>query len=350
MPKLPTGLKTFEPSDTVRRIAQNENIEATDALFHGTSGHHHTGKAGDAPQIRSEGIAGGAVTTDKIAAVAVTGDKVARYTLCRRHLKSGRISGNIAKYKQVTVTAGQLSGLPTVPYFQSGLNDNFWALYSAYNPFPQSMTVALGAEYADMEGVSFEKGWNSDPKGFYVEVSSDNVNWRRAYSYTRSGSEEFPRYHPFDQAMNGSYVRLTVTAPNDQTGNAIIAGFGVYSRASQESSPDFRLEKGLLQYHDGSGWKGVGIKSVQRGATSISYFYPNGNGTLIRDVAITAVNPQKTFVNITTSGLSHWSQGSPLMDGSVCARLVGNNVVRFNFMEGFFEAYAEISWEVIEFA
>ncbi|MGG4044387.1 discoidin domain-containing protein [Paenibacillus favisporus] len=347
MAKLPSGLQTYEPSDTVRRIAQNENIEATDALFHGTGGHRHTGKAGDAPLIGTEGIAGGAVTGDKIASTAVTGDKVARYTLCRRHLKSGRISRNAAKYKPVTVTAGQLSGLPTVPYFQSG--EHFWALYSAYNKFPQSMTVMLGDEHSDIEGVSFEKGWNADPVSFYIETSSDNTNWRKVYTYSRSVTDEFPRYHPFDQAAAGSYIRLTVTAP-DSSGNTIIAGFGVFSRACPESSPDFKVENGVLKFHDGSGWKGVGIKSVQRGTTNISFFYPNGNGSLVKEVTITAVNPQKSFVNITTTGLSHWSQTSPMMDGSVCATLVGNNKVKFNFMDGFYEAYAEISWEVIEFA
>lgn len=350
MPKLPSGLTTFEPTDTVRRTAQNDNIAATDALFHQTGGHRHTGRAGDAPQIGPEGIATGAVTGDKIAQASVSGDKVSLRTLCRRHLKSGRISGNIAKYKQVTVTAGQLSGLPTVPYYQAGLNDNFWALYSAYYSFPQSMTVALGTEYTDIEGVGFEKGWGSDPGGFHIDVSSNNVSWQRIYSYTRSGSEEFPRYHPFDRAVSGSYVRITVTAPDPSTGNAVIAGFGVFSRAAQESGPDLRLEKGLLQFYDGTGWKGVGIKSVQRGRTSISFFSPNGNSSLVKEVSISAVNPQKTFVQMTSTGLSHWSQSSPLMDGSVCAELVGNNKLKFHFMEGFFEAYAEISWEVIEYA
>ena len=46
MPKLPSGLTTFEATDTVSRLAQNENIEATDALFHPTAGHKHSAKAG----------------------------------------------------------------------------------------------------------------------------------------------------------------------------------------------------------------------------------------------------------------------------------------------------------------
>ncbi len=349
MPKLPSGLQTFEPSDTVRRIAQNENIERMDELFHSTNGHRHTGKAGDAPPIGSAGIASGAVTSDKLAAAAVTGEKVAGYTLCRRQLKSGRLSGNIAKYKPVTVTSGNLSGLPTVPYYQSGLNDNFWGLYTAYHTLPQSMTVALGAEYTDIEGVSFDKAWSAEPKGFYVEASSDNSTWKNVYTYSRNDSEDFPNYHPFDQLIKGSYIRLTITAANP-SGTTIISGFGIFSRASQEGNPDFRLDKGILQYHDGSGWKGVGIKSVQRGSTNISFFSPNGNGSLIKEVTITAVNPQKSFVNVTTTGLAHWFQSSPMIDGSVCARLVGNDKVRFNFMDGFYEAYAEISWEVIEFA
>ncbi|MUG88129.1 hypothetical protein GNP92_17445 [Paenibacillus timonensis] len=348
MPKLPSGLTTFEPSDTVRRTAQNENIEAIDALFRATGGHRHTGKSGDAPQIGTEGIAVGAVTSDRIALSAITGDRVARETLCRRHLKSGRLSGNVAKYKKVTVTAGSVSGSPTTPYYQYG--DHYWALFSAYSTFPQSMTVELGAEFSEIEGICFDNNWGTPPKSFYVEISSDKTTWKRAYAYTRPAAEALPRYHPFDQLFGGSYVRLTVTEPDETSGNSFVSGFGVLSRGAQESSPDFRIYQGLLQFHNGSEWKGVGIKNVQRGSASIAYFYPNGTGSTVREVTISAVNPQKTFVNITTSGLSHWFQTSPMMDGSVCARLIDNNKLRFNFYEGFYEAYAEISWEVIEFA
>ncbi|MNW54110.1 hypothetical protein D3C74_316980 [compost metagenome] len=125
---------------------------------------------------------------------------------------------------------------------------------------------------------------------------------------------------------------------------------GTSPDADKVDGIDFQTKNGFLEFNDGSGWKGVGIKSVQRGATSISYFYPNGTGSLIRDVVITPVNPQKSFVNMTSSGLSTWFADSPIMDGSVCARLVGNIIVRFNFYEGFYQGYAEISWEVIEYA
>ncbi|MCK8487128.1 discoidin domain-containing protein [Paenibacillus sp. MBLB2552] len=347
MPKLPSGLTTFEPSDTVRRTAQNENIEAIDALFRATGGHRHTGKAGDAPQIGTEGIAVGAVTSDRIALSAVTGDRVARATLCRRHLKSGRLSGNVAKYKPFTVTGGVVVGVPTAPYRQYG--DNYWLVNRSSVPFPQSITVNLTTEYYEIEGISFENNWVAPPRNFYVEISSDNTNWTRAYTYSHSGTEQPPQYHPFDQLFHGSYVRLTLTEPGNQTNIAYVSGFGVFSRDVQES-PDFRIHKGSLQYSEGWGWKDVGIKGVQRGSASISYFYPNGTGSTVREVTISAVNPQKTFVNITTSGLSHWFQTSPMMDGSVCARLVDGNKLRFNFYEGFYEAYAEISWEVIEFA
>ncbi|MBW4841165.1 MAG: discoidin domain-containing protein, partial [Paenibacillaceae bacterium] len=244
MPKLPSGLTTFEPSDTVRRTAQNENIEAIDALFRATGGHRHTGKAGDAPQIGTEGIAVGAVTSDRIALSAVTGDRVARATLCRRHLKSGRLSGNVAKYKPFTVTGGVVVGVPTAPYRQYG--DNYWLVNRSSVPFPQSITVNLTTEYYEIEGISFENNWVAPPRNFYVEISSDNTNWTRAYTYSHSGTEQPPQYHPFDQLFHGSYVRLTLTEPGNQTNIAYVSGFGVFSRDVQES-PDFRIHKGSLQ-------------------------------------------------------------------------------------------------------
>ncbi|MNW41263.1 F5/8 type C domain protein [compost metagenome] len=125
---------------------------------------------------------------------------------------------------------------------------------------------------------------------------------------------------------------------------------GTNPNADKVDGIDFQTKNGFLEFNDGSGWKGVGIKSVQRGATSISFFAPNGNGSLMKDITITAVNTQKSFINISTSGLAHWSQGSTMMDGSVCARFIAPDKLRFNFMDGFFEAYAEISWEVIEYA
>lgn len=486
VPKLPSGLKTFEPTDTVRRIAQNENIEAIDALFSTSKGHRHTGKAGDAPQIGKEGIAQGAVTTDKIAAEAVNSGKIAKSTIDRSHHKQGGLSSNIAKFKRVSVTGGTLTGNPTTPYtFQWGSagDNHLWSIPSNV-VLPQSLMVNLGKEYVRVEGLSFGSWVGSDlsriPKGFYVEVSVDGSTWTNVYTHSASIYEPFT-YLSFSKPMSARFIRLTVTEHSGTTDtviscvaayssfhgnldsepledertwglNARLQGLmivpegtitdngagtltlngaitimnpasGTYFRvksgtynlsqwsylyvdipyqhsalvdpyvgvwtpgvrsydhkdriilaqrnggneifvhsairaklagtvtdADKVHGIDFQTKNGFLEFNDGSGWKGVGIKSVQRGSTSIAYFYPNGVGSLVREVNISPVNPQKTFVQITTSGLSHWFQTSPMMDGSVCARLIDNNKLRFNFYDGFYEAYAEISWEVIEFA
>jgi len=112
---------------------------------------------------------------------------------------------------------------------------------------------------------------------------------------------------------------------------------------------DFQTKNGFLEFNDGTGWRGVGIKSVQRGTASFAEAIIGG-GSMVNDITIAAVNPQKAYINITTSGVTHWSQTSPMMDSSVCARIVGNDKVRFNFKDGIYDAYVEISWEVIEFA
>lgn len=475
---LPTGLKTFEPSDTVRRTAQNENIEATDALFHPSTGHHHTGKPGDAPQIGTDGIAGEAVTAEKIA----------QSSIVRRHLRTGQLSINIAKNKAVTVSGGEVGGVPTAPYYDYWGDRNYWLLFASYAPLPQSITINLEREYYDLEGLSFETADGQYPSEFFVETTRDGKTWKRVYTFTSTEIPPLVQRHYFQQLESATHVRITITKASDPYANVFLTRISVYSarvsgseeealsdrktwgivartqglmimpmgsiidyglasggsirindhilimnpasgtyfyveagtyvltdwsylyvdiplyfgdkqiikpqvkvwdnnvekprlydhphrivlaqrcgkvffnsaltssvasfspNADKVNGIQFMMNNGSLQYNDGSGWKGVGIKSVQRGATNISYFYPNGNGSLVRDVTINPVNPAKSFVNFSTSGLSHWFQTSPMMDGSVCGRLVGNNTVRFNFYDGFYEAYAEIAWEVIEFA
>lgn len=498
MPKLPSGLKTFEASDTVRRSAQNENIEAMDALFHTSTGHRHTGRAGDAPQIGKEGIAAGAiitdkmvdgaVETDKLADGAVNGTKIAQRSIERKHLENSNLSSNIAKFKRVSVTEGVLMGNPTSPFtFEGGSagDSNYWSL-SQGTTLPHSLTIDLGKGFQTIEGMSFGSrtggmGRRTIPKGFYVETSNDGARWTRVYTQTEGFYEPFS-YIPFSvSATNSRYVRITITEHNALAMESALSCIAVYSgyhghvddplederawgltarlqglmivpegmimdngagtltlsgavsimnpasgtyfrvksgvftldrwsylyvdiphqhgvlvdpyiaawapgirsfdkrdriilaqrnggneiflhaamhsklagtnpNADKVDGIDFQIKNGALEYNGGLGWKGVGIKSVQRGSTQISYFYPNGNGSLMKDITITAVNPQKSFVHITTSGLAHWFQSSPMMDGSVCARIIASDKLRFNFMEGFFEGYAEISWEVIEFA
>ncbi|WP_058301141.1 discoidin domain-containing protein [Gorillibacterium timonense] len=461
MTTLPSGLKTFEANDTVRRIAQNENIEATDALFHETKGHRHTGKAGDAPRIGGEGIAVGAIE--------------------RKHLRASGSTANIAKFKRVWINGGSLFGLPTTPWYggaESQGDRNSWTIDDSR--LPNVITIDLGYSYSKVEGMSFVSIGDSMPRGFYIEVSNDQESWTRVYTHEGPVYESaaFLEFRPFESCR---YLRLVVTSPSHKTYTAV-AGLCVYSGdngnedldvledrrtwglsarlqglmiipegqvkdygdgslgiykalmimnpsagtyfrvnggtyklpawgylyidiehihkqsvfpkigtwtegprayehkdrivlaqrngdgdiylhsaiqakiagnipdADKVDGIDMRTSSGYLEYNDGSGWKGVGIKSVQRGTVNLSFFYPNQNSTLFREVTITPVNPQKTFLQVFSTGLAVSMQSNPVMDGSICARLIGSNKVRFNALESFYEAYAEIAWEVIEYA
>ncbi|GIP24223.1 discoidin domain-containing protein [Paenibacillus sp. J22TS3] len=234
MGKLPSGLKTFEATDTVRRAAQNENIEATDALFSDTKGHRHTGKPGDAPQIGKEGLAAGAVTTDKVAAGAILSDKIAKNTIERQHLRSGGLSSNVAKYKSVTITGGELSGVPTTPYtFQWGSkgDNHLWSIPKE-TALPQSITISLGKLHNQVEGMSFGSWVGSDistlPKGFNIEVSADGKTWTQVYTFSGGMYEPFS-FIPFSQAMDAIYVKLTVTA-HGSSARTVLSCLSVYSR------------------------------------------------------------------------------------------------------------------------
>ncbi|MEF2967475.1 discoidin domain-containing protein [Paenibacillus sp. M1] len=245
MPKpLPSGLKTFEASDTVMRAAQNENIEATDALFHASTGHRHTGKAGDAPQIGKEGLANGAVIADKLGTGAVVSEKiadgavnaakVAKGSIDRQHLRQGDLSSNIAKYKKVTVTGGLLTGNPTTPYtFQWGSpgDNHMWEL-AKEAVLPKAITINLGKDYQRLEGFSFGSWVGSDlttvPKGFYVEVSNDGTIWTKVYEHTGAAYAPFT-FVAFASETNGTYVRLTVTE-HGSSGRTAISCLAVYSR------------------------------------------------------------------------------------------------------------------------
>lgn len=57
---------------TLLSDSNNDNVfvkALIDAKMHQTTGHKHTGKAGDAPQIGTAGIADGAITTDKLGTI-----------------------------------------------------------------------------------------------------------------------------------------------------------------------------------------------------------------------------------------------------------------------------------------
>lgn len=107
MTTLPTGLRTYEPNETVRRISQNDNIEATDALFHDRTGHQHTGRPGDAPQIDSEGIAASAVTTEKLAGLSITSEKIAALSVTADKLAAASV--NADKIASASITTDKLA-------------------------------------------------------------------------------------------------------------------------------------------------------------------------------------------------------------------------------------------------
>lgn len=446
--KLPSGLSTFEPTDTVRRIAQNDNIEATDKLFRGGAGHGHTGKDGDGPKIGGDGIAFGALE--------------------RRHLHNGRMSVNVAKFRPITITAGTLHGLPTNPYDR--LSDDAWpahrwVLSGQFHPAPQSLTVSLGKTYTEIHGISFDPtGEQYSPASFLILTSSDNQNWQTVYSYNQ---KPFVTHHWFDQPVSASYIRLTITGLSPDNDSTIVSCFSVYAYDKQDydaledlrpwgltsrlqglmimpggtvtdnrngsltfseplyvmnpaagsyftvkkgtytlndreylyadidpttqeitpkiggwtnsprhydamnrivlaqrlgnriylnsslgantASVDLQVKDGRLQFHNGTGWKGVGIKAVQRGVSTIRF--PEGN-TRVDNIVITPVDRTKTFVQIHACG---WSFSSSDMNfntyGGLTANLIEDNILSVGAVLGSFNAgYYHYIWEVIEFA
>lgn len=529
MSKLPSGLKTFEAIDTVRRSAQNENIEATDALFSDTKGHRHTGKPGDAPLIGKEGLAAGAVTSDKVAAGAVVGDKIAanaivsdkiaasaittdkiasgaissdklasgavngdkiaRNSVERQHFRSGGLSSNIAKYKSVTITGGELTGVPTTPYtFQWGSkgDNHLWSIPKE-TTLPQSITISLGKLHNQLEGMSFGSWVGSDistlPKKFQIEVSTDGNTWTQVY--TSGGLYEPFSFIPFTQSLDAAYVRLTVTSHAVSTrtvvsclavysrfhgsadtdaledirpwgvnarvqglsimaeGNVTDSGAGVltldreiivmngpagtyfrvksgtyalpdwgylyvdipyehavtvqpligrwteglrsydnkdrlvlaqrngnktiYLNASIQSrlsgdSPQaervngisLRVDKGIFQFNDGSGWRGVGIKKVQRGKGFLRADSSTGEFINYREIVIDAVDVTKTFINVHFTGFqSRPETGSNRLEYTetdLYADLLSPTKIAVHSTFSFQFAFNSYAWEVIEFA
>ncbi|MBD2867732.1 discoidin domain-containing protein [Paenibacillus arenilitoris] len=487
MPILPSGLKTFEATDTVRRIAQNENIEATDALFDKTTGHRHSGADGDAPQIGKEGIASGAVTTEKLAGAAVTGEKLARGGIERMHHRASGLSSNIAKYKRVTVTGGALTGNPTTPYtFQSGSagDSHLWTLPSN-GTFPQSITIHLGRDYFSAEGMSFGSWVGNDastmPRGFYIEASNDNATWTKVYTHASGHYEPFA-YLPFSPVTGCKYVRLTITATSVMV-NTVVSCLAVYSKfhgnvdldalederswglnarmqglmiipegkmtdngsgtltltstlivmnpasgtyfrvnagtfqlpdwgylyvdiphshgahiaasvgtwiegarqydnknrivlaqrsgngsiyfhsaiqsrltgpapdADKVDGIDFRVSGGNLEFSNGSGWRGVGIKSVQRGYGSLYAYMSSNEYYHYQTITISPVNMFKTFINVHFSGYNYRYNGiSDYIPTTLNARLTSSNSLYVVYHPLFETSYANFSWEVIEYA
>ncbi|WP_127529248.1 hypothetical protein [Paenibacillus kobensis] len=307
MPNLPSGLRTFEASETVRRLAQNENIEATDRLFHDNEGHRHTGKPGDAPQIGASGLASGAVTSDKLASGAVTsdklassavtsdklgtgavtGDKLAKGSVERVHLRSAGLSSNIAKYKKVTVTGGNVTGNPTTPFtFQTGFagDSHLWTL-PVSTALPQSLTIHLGQEYMRLEGLSFGSWVGSDqstvPTQFYIEASPDNTVWTRVYTHAGQIYEPF-QFLPFNPVpASCKFIRFTVMERSEGR-DAVVSCLAVYSR--------FHGNVDLDALEDVRPW---GLNARLQGLMIVpeADISDNGSGQLTLTEPLTVMNP-----------------------------------------------------------
>ncbi|MFC4101716.1 hypothetical protein [Paenibacillus xanthanilyticus] len=293
MAKLPSGLRTFDAAETVRRIAQNENIEATDKLFHEVQGHKHTGAPGDGPQIGTAGLANNAVTSAKLglgsvntAAIgnsAVTPEKISPNTLGRQQLRSGGLSGNIAKYAPVTVSAGTLTGNPTAPYTLPS-EPNMWQI-PRDAALPAELTIKLDARYGGMEGITLGSSRGSDrsrmPKNFYIDGSADSSSWVRLYTHTGSEYEPF-QYFPFAAAGDWQFIKVVVTEHREGTNPTELSCIAVYTRSYGDVN--------LNALDDIRPW---GLNARMQGLIMMpeGQIADNGTGTVTIGNAIIVMNP-----------------------------------------------------------
>lgn len=189
MKKLPSGLNAFEPSDTVRREAQNANIEVLDKFINNGKVHRHTGKPGDAPQIGREGIESGALE--------------------RHHFKNGRISENVAKFKPVTVTDGTIMGLPTAPFNKPRSDSAEWNCWylGPSGEYPASLTINL-EDFFDIEAISLEVT-PITPLKCKLEISTNQSDWKIVTEQIFEGEE----FVSLPKPENAHYVRITVIEP-----------------------------------------------------------------------------------------------------------------------------------------
>lgn len=204
MKKLPSGLNAFEPSDTVRREAQNANIEVLDKFINNGKVHRHTGLPGDAPQIGSDGIESGALE--------------------RHHFKNGRISENVAKFKPVTVTDGTIMGLPTAPFNKPRSDSAEWNCWylSPSGEYPASLTINLEGFY-DIEAISLEVT-PITPLTCKLEISTNQSDWKLVTEQIFEGEE----FVSLSKPENAIYVRVTVIEP--VTSVTRITRLAVYSQ------------------------------------------------------------------------------------------------------------------------
>lgn len=246
MKNLRSGLTLFEPSDTVKREAQNANIEVMDRLF----------------------------------------------------------NSNIAKYKKVTVTGGKLTGNPTTPFtFQTGSpGDNHMWEIPKETALPQSITVHLGREFLRLEGFSFGSWVGSDqstvPKSFNVEISQNGSEWIKVYEHSAGTYMPFT-FLPFLGEVNGYYVRLNVTEHSVSV-RTVVSCISVYSR--------FHGNVDLDPLDDGRSW-GLNARTQGLMIIPEGQIKDYGGGKLGIDKNLIVMNPAAgTFfrVNPGTYELPEW--------------------------------------------
>ncbi|MCA1294571.1 hypothetical protein LBW89_16220 [Paenibacillus sp. alder61] len=214
MKKLPSGLNAFEPSDTVRREAQNANIEVLDKFINNGKVHRHTGLPGDAPQIGSDGIESGALE--------------------RHHFKNGRISENVAKFKPVTVTSGVVIGIPTLPYYINKNDMNCWFLSEAHN-YPASMTINLSGFYK-IDAISFDIIEDPGPINFKVEIGPHAADWRKVAEGEFTSLKD--AFIPVTEETQCSLVRITIDKPASDDFVIRISKLAVYSQDAEGNEND----------------------------------------------------------------------------------------------------------------
>lgn len=193
--------------------------------------------------ITADKVAENAITSVKVADNAVTANKLANNSVDRRHLRGGGLGSNIAKFKPVSVTGGNLTGSPTVHYAADG--ENQWSINRMVQ-LPQFLTINLGKTYHGIEGMSFGTANGADaaqaPRGFYIEASLNNGTWTRVYTHPGGGYTPFT-YLPFIGAASAAYIRLVITerSEGDITSVSAIAVYSSYYGAiEQEALNDTR--------------------------------------------------------------------------------------------------------------
>lgn len=219
MPKrLPSGLNAFEPSDTVRREAQNANIEVLDQFINKGKVHRHTGLEGDAPQIGKDGIESGAIE--------------------RHHLISGNLSKNIAKYSGVDITGGELQGLPTAPYYYSSSGGYNWWRIPRGTGYPQSITIYV--EESVVQGVSFDfiPEPNEDkPFNCIVEIGYDDNQYKEVYNGILDGKDRAPYIRFAEPQLTNTVVITFNGLPSNM--DLFFSRFAVYSFHSKGIEEEF---------------------------------------------------------------------------------------------------------------